>query len=334
VDANHKEINDCWFTNVNSVAGGNNFGCLYDPLSLSTRRGYPYVTGYQFEINIPNVYLIDALTYSSAAWSTSEAKKALAFELAWEPAPPLDIGVGNFLQITDGGGYVNLPLVKILNTFELTPADTLVYGFDFTAPGEGDTYNILQVLEGLNDRMREIHGLEDYFDLSKVKPTDCYKTLTKKKNNFQLTLRIIGLCGYDTKKGVVADFIGGYPTTVAAPVLTGKGAAKQWTKSEMKSFVAGYGAFLKFIFYTQIATEATASAKDKILPKKKLIEITKFPFACLWEPDVVVAPAEIPAEGFRERLDEMEDQEPQAYNHTKRKRHRKHYKKQMLEAND
>jgi len=341
VDANHREINDCWFTNVDSVHGKSNFGCLYDPLTPA-RRSYPYVDAYKFEINLPNVYLIDALTYSSAAWSTSEAKKALPFDVAWSPAPPLDVGVGNFLQITDGGGYLNLPLVNLITNFEIKPSDTLIYGFDFTAPDEGDSYNILQVLEGLNDRMREIHGFEDYFDLSAVTATSCFTTLTKtRKDNTEtdrlLTLRIIGLCGYKHNT-VRPDFISGFPTTVAAPVLTGKGAAKQWTKSEMTSFVAGYGAFLKFVFFKNFASESSVS-KDKITDSHKLQDINKFDFTCLWEPD---APVDILDNyKFREYIDQNGDypeetkQEPKVYNHTKRKRHhQKHYaKKHILEAN-
>jgi len=267
VDANQYEINDCWFTNKKS--GQANFGCLYNPFKLLEERTYPYVNAYKYENKLPTIYLVEALTYSSAAWSTSEAKNALPMDISWAPTPPLDLGVGNRLQLTDGGGYVNLPIIKALSEFEANPADLLIYGFDFSFPASGKEYDLLSMLKALNERMREINGIEDYFDIVDINPTNqveiiegCYYPFTRTKGTFTLTLRLFGLCGMTPKDATPSrTFINAYPTIKALNYLAGNGAAKQWDEKEMVAFVAAYSHFLGWIFNKHIASEAKDAKK-------------------------------------------------------------------------
>jgi len=141
----------------------------------------------------------------------------------------------------------------------VTPADTLIYAFDFGYYGK--PYTLRNILTEINPRMREISGIEDYFDLAFIQksanpsPLDhCYHTFTRVVNGFTLDVRFIGLCGVNNNVPN-RNFVKDYPTADVLQIpLGGKGGAKVWTQEEMDTFVSGYSDWLKFVFRQEIAS--------------------------------------------------------------------------------
>jgi len=114
-------------------------------------------------------------------------------------------------------------------------------------------------MEDINDRISETLGIEKYFTLGAI--DTCYKTVTKVKGGFTLTVRVFGLCGLDKRGNDDPHFMAPYDTTDLSAMLVNHGAAKQWTSKEMTAFTTGYGAFLVKKF-TAILKDAPANPNE------------------------------------------------------------------------
>jgi len=236
----NQAVNDCWFTNQ-----PNDLQCLFDP----TKPKVAYASSGSTPVSYKtNTTLLNALTYSSAAWSTLQAK--VGVKHMFRQKCPRFRAAGLDIELTDGGDFMNLPLMSVVNEFHLRPQNTQVLAFDFTEPAAGPkygnppNYDVRYSIEQLTARspFRGVH-------LTVI--DKCQAKLVYRKGAHTLTIHILGFCG----PARYSD--GGGPETLikkfrtlsgglaaAGKIATGKGLAKQWNKAELHLYMTNYGAFL------------------------------------------------------------------------------------------
>jgi len=228
-------VNDCWFTNkVDDLV------CLFDART-------PKV-GFSTAGTAPVAYrvskdLTTALTYSSSAWSTLQAKQGVGGAFR-QKTPPLTIAPGLAVEFTDGGDYMNLPLMSVINEFHRNPQNTTVLAFDYTEPDAGKPwgsppmYNVQFTLNQLKARSPFVNVTQTVVD-------KCQAKLVYRKGTSTLTIHVLGFCGPANYVGGPNTLINKFRTIeVNAGVAAGKGVAKQWDKVELRQYTQSYGAFL------------------------------------------------------------------------------------------
>ncbi len=231
----NKGVNDCWFTNK-----VDDFRCLFD--AANPKAGYS-TAGATPVIYRTNSNLVTALTYSSAAWSTLQAKDGVkgAFR---QKCPLLQLKPALSIELTDGGDFMNLPLMSVVNDFHLNPQNTQVLAFDFTEPDEGTQWGKPPMYD-VRFALGQLKARSPFRNVQETVIDRCQAKLVYKKGAHTLTIHVLGFCGPATHPNGAHTLINTFRTIeFNAGVGAGKGIAKQWDKDELDQYTKAYGAFL------------------------------------------------------------------------------------------
>ncbi len=239
----NKAVNDCWFTNKID-----DLKCLFPANRTNQSYTSAGVTPTEYRTNQK---LLGALTYSSAAWSTLQAKdgvggifRAKTPPLSLKPAGGKPTPVLN-IEVTDGGDYINLPLMSVINDFHINPQDTKVIALDYTEPDKGKTWGDPPPYD-VNFTLAQLKARSPFLNAQITVVDKCQAKLVYKKGPRTLTIHILGFCGPATYQGGQHKLLDKFRTIEIfnTGVLAGKGIAKQWDKAELHFYTQNYGAFL------------------------------------------------------------------------------------------